>query len=98
MEPFFSVIMSWLFLGSTPTLPLLATLVPIVGGVALASFSVRPPCAPTSACVLGLLLLHACWPPPPLQEPSFNWNGFLAAMASNVTFQARAPGCSAVGG
>lgn len=33
--------MSWLFLGSQPTLPLLATLMPIVGGVALASFSVR---------------------------------------------------------
>jgi len=61
MEPFFSVMLSWLFLGSVPTLPLLVTLLPIVGGVALASFS----------------------------EPSFNWNGFMFAMASNLTFQSR---------
>jgi len=37
MEPFFSVVMSSLFLGDTPTLPIVASLFPIVGGVALAS-------------------------------------------------------------
>lgn len=39
MEPFFSVLLSWAFLGSVPSAALLVTLVPIVGGVALASFS-----------------------------------------------------------
>jgi len=39
MEPFFSVIMSAIFLGEVPPLPVLATLVPIVGGVLMASLS-----------------------------------------------------------
>ena len=39
LEPFFSVIMSFIFLGSVPTLPVAASLVPIVTGVALASTS-----------------------------------------------------------
>ena len=39
MEPFFSVLLSSLFLGDTPTLPVIASLVPVVGGVALASTS-----------------------------------------------------------
>ncbi|MCO5607288.1 hypothetical protein L7F22_061481 [Adiantum nelumboides] len=61
MEPFFSVLLSALFMGEYPSLLVLASLVPIVGGVALAS----------------------------LTEASFNWAGFLSAMASNVTFQSR---------
>ncbi|MCO5594923.1 hypothetical protein L7F22_048958 [Adiantum nelumboides] len=61
MEPFFSVVLSALFMGEYPSLLVLASLVPIVGGVALAS----------------------------LTEASFNWAGFLSAMASNVTFQSR---------
>lgn len=61
MEPFFSVLLSALFLGDMPNPMVVATLVPIVGGVALAS----------------------------LTEASFNWAGFLSAMASNVTFQSR---------
>lgn len=61
MEPFFSVLLSALFLGEVPNPVVVATLVPIVGGVALAS----------------------------LTEASFNWAGFLSAMASNVTFQSR---------
>ena len=39
MEPFFSVLLSSLFLGDTPTLPVIASLIPVVGGVALASTS-----------------------------------------------------------
>jgi len=39
LEPFFSVIMSFIFLGSVPTIPVAASLVPIVVGVALASTS-----------------------------------------------------------
>jgi solute carrier family 35 protein E1 len=39
MEPFFSVVLSSLFLGDVPSLAVVATLVPIVGGVALASVS-----------------------------------------------------------
>ncbi|KAK9788606.1 hypothetical protein WJX73_007427 [Symbiochloris irregularis] len=39
MEPFFSVILSAIFLNDKPTLPILLTLLPIVGGVALASAS-----------------------------------------------------------
>ena len=39
MEPFFSVLLSSLFLGERPTLLVLATLFPIVGGVAIASMS-----------------------------------------------------------
>lgn len=61
MEPFFSVLLSALFLGEYPSLLVVASLLPIVGGVALAS----------------------------LTEASFNWAGFLSAMASNVTFQSR---------
>lgn len=39
MEPFFSVIMSAIFLGSVPPVPVLLTLLPIVGGVLLASLT-----------------------------------------------------------
>lgn len=39
MEPFFSVLLSALFLGDVPSAAVLATLLPIVGGVALASMS-----------------------------------------------------------
>ena len=39
MEPFFSVLLSALFLGESPTAPVLLSLLPIVGGVALASAS-----------------------------------------------------------
>jgi solute carrier family 35 protein E1 len=39
LEPFFSVIMSFIFLGDVPTVPVAVSLVPIVTGVALASTS-----------------------------------------------------------
>jgi hypothetical protein len=39
MEPFFSVLLSALFLGEKATAPVLLTLLPIVGGVAAASIS-----------------------------------------------------------
>jgi solute carrier family 35 protein E1 len=39
MEPFFSVALSAAFLGDIPTLPILLSLIPVVGGVALASLS-----------------------------------------------------------
>ena len=39
MEPFFSVLLSSLFLGESPSLPVIASLLPVVGGVALASTS-----------------------------------------------------------
>eukprot|EP00249_Psilotum_nudum_P010544 c22604_g1_i1 orf=250-1566(-) len=61
MEPFFSVILSAIFLQEYPTIWVVLSLFPIVGGVALAS----------------------------LTEASFNWVGFLSAMASNLTFQSR---------
>eukprot|EP00897_Mesotaenium_endlicherianum_P005158 jgi/Mesen1/4670/ME000241S03710 len=61
LEPFFSVLLSSLVLGDKPTLPIILSLIPIVGGVGLASMT----------------------------EPSFNWGGFIAAMASNLTFQSR---------
>ncbi|CAI5977040.1 unnamed protein product [Closterium sp. NIES-64] len=61
LEPFFSVTLSALLLGEQPTLPVILALMPIVGGVALASAT----------------------------EASFNWAGFLSAMASNLTFQSR---------
>ncbi|CAO2208846.1 unnamed protein product [Urochloa humidicola] len=38
-EPFFTVLLSGLFFGEVPSLPVLGSLVPIVGGVALASFT-----------------------------------------------------------
>mmetsp|Transcript_16455 Transcript_16455/g.28200 ORF Transcript_16455/g.28200 Transcript_16455/m.28200 type:complete len:412 (-) Transcript_16455:692-1927(-) len=38
-EPFFSVLFSALFLGDVPPLPVLLTLIPIVGGVVIASLS-----------------------------------------------------------
>lgn len=60
-EPFFSALFSFMFLGDVPSIPVLLTLVPIVGGVVIASAS----------------------------EASFNWGGFLSAIASNVTFQSR---------
>ncbi|KAJ8749948.1 hypothetical protein K2173_013863 [Erythroxylum novogranatense] len=40
MEPFFTVLFSSLFLAETPSLLVLLSLVPVVGGVALASFTV----------------------------------------------------------
>lgn len=39
MEPFFSVLLSAMFLGEKPSLPVVLTLIPIVGGVAMASIS-----------------------------------------------------------
>ncbi|XP_025700700.1 triose phosphate/phosphate translocator, non-green plastid, chloroplastic isoform X2 [Arachis hypogaea] len=39
MEPFFTVVLSSLFLGETPTFAVVSSLVPIVGGVALASMT-----------------------------------------------------------
>lgn len=39
MEPFFSVLLSSLFLGDTPSIPVLLSLIPIVGGVVAASAS-----------------------------------------------------------
>ena len=39
MEPFFSVVLSFLVLGEKASLPVVLTLIPIVGGVAAASFS-----------------------------------------------------------
>lgn len=39
LEPFFSVVLSSIFLGDRPTLLVLLTLFPIVGGVAAASMS-----------------------------------------------------------
>ncbi|CAM8879835.1 unnamed protein product [Rhodiola kirilowii] len=61
MEPFFSVVLSAMFLAETPTLWVVSSLVPVVGGVVLAS----------------------------LTEASFNWIGFLSAMASNLANQSR---------
>ncbi|XP_024973035.1 triose phosphate/phosphate translocator, non-green plastid, chloroplastic-like [Cynara cardunculus var. scolymus] len=61
MEPFFTVVLSTIFLGEIPTLWVVSSLVPIVGGVVLAS----------------------------LTEVSFNWAGFLSAMASNLSNQSR---------
>ncbi|CAA6671452.1 unnamed protein product [Spirodela intermedia] len=39
MEPFFSVFLSAMFLGETPTLPVVLSLAPVVGGVVLASLT-----------------------------------------------------------
>lgn len=39
LEPFFSVLLSAMFLGESPTLPVVLSLFPIIGGVALASTS-----------------------------------------------------------
>ncbi|WVZ14589.1 hypothetical protein V8G54_012155 [Vigna mungo] len=61
MEPFFTVLLSALFLGQMPTFWVFSSLIPIVGGVALASMT----------------------------EVSFNWIGFITAMAANVTNQSR---------
>jgi hypothetical protein len=50
MEPFFSVLLSAVFLGDAPTMAVVLSLMPIVGGVALASISEvlhhACPCAP----------------------------------------------------
>ena len=43
MEPFFSVVLSSLFLGDVPSMAVVATLVPIVGGVAMASVTSSKP-------------------------------------------------------
>lgn len=39
LEPFFSVLLSAMFLGDTPTIPIVLSLFPIVGGVAMASIT-----------------------------------------------------------
>ena len=61
LEPFFTVALSYLFIGTVPSLSVMMTLVPIVAGVVIASAT----------------------------DLSFNWYGFLTAMASNVAFQSR---------
>jgi hypothetical protein len=71
-EPFFSAIFSAVFLGQVPTLPIIACLLPIVGGVALASFTEAS--FNMTGCVLCL------WPPVArrmvasnaLRNPAFN--------------------------
>ena len=70
--------MSWAFLGAVPSAPLILTLIPIVLGVILASVSVRPSPSRTP--------LRATRSRAP-QEATFNWSGFLYAIASNITFQ-----------
>ncbi|GMH37403.1 hypothetical protein BSKO_05276 [Bryopsis sp. KO-2023] len=62
LEPAFNCLLSFLIMGKGTPLPVIATLVPIIGGVGMA-------CA---------------------AELSFNWLGFLSAMASNLTFGFRA--------
>eukprot|EP00210_Caulerpa_lentillifera_P000091 g87.t1 len=62
LEPAFNCFLSWAITGQSTPLPVILTLVPIIGGVALASAA----------------------------ELSFNWLGFLSAMASNLTFGFRA--------
>lgn len=62
LEPAFNCFLSWAITGQGTPLPVILTLVPIIGGVALASAA----------------------------ELSFNWLGFLSAMASNLTFGFRA--------
>ena len=55
LEPFFSVIMSWAFLGSVPSAAMVVTLLPIVLGVILASISVRTRRGAPSAAPLASL-------------------------------------------
>ncbi|KAK9813816.1 hypothetical protein WJX73_010843 [Symbiochloris irregularis] len=62
LEPAFNVALSRIVLGTATPLPVAATLIPIMVGVAMASMS----------------------------ELTFNWLGFLSAMASNLTFGFRA--------
>lgn len=62
LEPAFNVLLSKVILGTSTPLPVMASLVPIMVGVAMASAA----------------------------ELSFNWMGFLTAMASNLTFGFRA--------
>jgi drug/metabolite transporter (DMT)-like permease len=38
-EPFFSALFSYIFMGAVPSLPVILTLLPIVGGVIIASAS-----------------------------------------------------------
>lgn len=62
LEPAFNVVLSKVVLGTATPLPVIASLVPVMLGVSLASAA----------------------------ELSFNWLGFLSAMASNLTFGFRA--------
>ena len=61
MEPFFTVVISWMLMHTRPAKRVLASLLPIVVGVVVASAT----------------------------DISFNWLGFMAAMASNLAFQTR---------
>eukprot|EP00850_Spirogloea_muscicola_P005554 SM000025S08449 [mRNA] locus=s25:800630:803036:- [translate_table: standard] len=85
LEPFFSVLLSAMLLGDSPHPWVIASLLPIVGGVALASATEASfNCHPYEHCVkmipIGLLTL--------LEERDCR-AGFLSAMASNLTFQSR---------
>lgn len=62
LEPAFNCVLAWLITGQATPLPVILSLIPIIGGVAMASAA----------------------------ELSFNWLGFLSAMASNLTFGFRA--------
>ncbi|MBA0604481.1 hypothetical protein Godav_017138, partial [Gossypium davidsonii] len=87
MEPFFSVVLSAMFLGELPTLWVVASLVPIVGGVALASVTEASfNCAVLSRCASRCdyaLVLDNKTTSDPLGA------GFWTAMASNLTNQSR---------
>ncbi|MBA0674246.1 hypothetical protein Goari_015854, partial [Gossypium aridum] len=78
MEPFFSVVLSAMFLGELPTLWVVASLVPIVGGVALASVTE----ASFNWCDYALVLDNKTTSDP-------LGAGFWTAMASNLTNQSR---------
>ena len=53
MEPFFSVVLSAIFLNEKPTLPVLLCLLPIVGGVVMASI--------TEVITFLLPMVHSHW-------------------------------------
>lgn len=64
MEPFFSVVLSGLFLGDVPSAAVLLTLVPIVGGVALASLAGLY--ASHTIVKVTMMQPHSCGEPAPV--------------------------------
>lgn len=105
MEPFFSVIMSGIFLGEVPPVPVLLTLIPIVGGVIMASLSEvsfnwtgeqtgARALHSTLRCVLGVYVMHStrctcAQLADGHRTAAAAAAGFLAALASNISFQSR---------
>jgi hypothetical protein len=99
LEPAFNVVLMKLLLGEATPLPAVLSLIPIIVRTEwLSSISELVGLSSLGLCVIILSIIMTIVGPPcqvgvalaSAGELSFNWMGFLTAMASNLTFGFRA--------